>query len=283
MSYGAHETKIYYVQESSYGVTPPNPAMLGIGTADSVEPAIDPGLVKVRGVGSRDWATIRKGLRQVGLKVSYAVPDTGTLSFLQYITNLNSVSVEVIYQHASGAVIDLLHKGCRVDKATVSCSIEDVVKASVDLIGQDVVPGNAKIAGATYADYDGAVPFYESFVNKGNGDGSGLAAVDRVTDWKFTLENNLKRVPVVGATGYLLKYLQERHRGLLGELTFEFESKQEYDDIVNDSEFSLQFGLGGGATALFKYCKWDKANVPAKIEDLVSLKASFTARDVIIS
>ena len=139
----------------------------------------------------------------------------------------------------------ILHKGCRVDKATVSCSIEDVVKASVDLIGQDVVPGNAKIAGATYADYVGAVPFYESFVNKGNGDGSGLAAVDRVTDWKFTLENNLKRVPVVGATGYLLKYLQERHRGLLGELTFEFESKQEYDDIVNDSEFSLQFGLGG--------------------------------------
>jgi len=170
-----------------------------------------------------------------------------------------------------------------MDKVTVECSIEDVVKATADLIGQDVVPSNAKIAGATYADYSSAVPFHESYMQQGNADGSGLADVTRVTDWKFTIENNLKRLPVIGTSAYLFKYLQERHRGLSGELTFEFESKQEYDDIVNDSEFSLKFGLGGSNSALFKYCKWEKAAVPTKTEDLVSLKASFVARDLIIS
>ena len=189
----------------------------------------------------------------------------------------------MFYEKASG-IIDLLHKGCRMDKATVECSIEDIVKATADLIGQDLALGAAKISGANYADYLGAVPFSDSYVQRGAGDGSGLTAVERVTDWKFTIENNLKRVPVIRSTsGYLVKYLQERHRTLSGELTFEFESKQEYDDVVNDSEFSLKFGLGGSNSALFKYCKWEKIRSPTKVEDLVSLNAPFVARDVAIT
>jgi len=281
--YGAHEARIYYVQETTYGVTPANPSMLGIATAESVEPSLDPGLIKVRGVGSRDPRVLRRGLRQVGLKVAYAIPSDAPISFLQHVQMLNSLSVEVFYEKAGG-VIDLLHKGCRIDKVTVECSIEDVVKATAELIGQDVAVGTAKITGATYNDYTGAVPYHESYVQRGAADGSGLAAVERVTDWKFTIENNLKRVPVIRSTsGHLLRYLQERHRGLTGELTFEFESKQEYDDVVNDSEFSLKFGLGGTNNTVFKYCKWEKVGTPTKVEDLVWLKAPFVARDVVIS
>jgi len=281
--YGAHEAKIYYVQESTYGVTPTNPSMLGLATAENVEPALDPGLIKVRGVGSRDLQVLRGGLRQVGLKAAYALPGDAPINFLQHAQTLNSLSVEVFFEKASG-IIDLLHKGCRMDKVTVECTIEDIVKASVELVGQDITVGTSKISGATYADYTGAVPYHESYVQRGAGDGSGLTAVERVTDWKFTIENNLKRVPVIRSTsGHLLKYLQERHRALTGELTFEFESKQEYDDVVNDSEFSLKFGLSGTNSALFKYCKWEKVNSPTKVEDLVSLKAPFVARDVAIS
>jgi len=281
--YGAHEARVYYVQESTYGQTPTNPSMLGIATAENVEPALDPGLIMIRGVGSRDLKTVRRGLRQVGLKVAYALPSDAPINFLQHVQTLNSLSIEVFYEKASG-VIDLLHKGCRMDKVTVECSIEDVVKATAELIGQDLAVGTAKISGATYADYSGAVPYHESYVQRGAGDGSGLTAVERVTDWKFTVENNLKRVPVIRSTsGYLLKYLQERHRALAGELTFEFESKQEFDDVIGDSEFSLKFGLGGANSALFKYCKWERVAAPTKTADLVSLRAPFVARDVVIS
>jgi hypothetical protein len=181
-------------------------------------------------------------------------------------------------------IISFLYKGCRIDKLSVECSIEDVIKSTVDLIGQDVAVSTTKITGATYGDYAGAVPFNESFVQRGAADGSGLADVVRVTDWKFTVENNLKPVPVIRSTdGYLLKYLRERHRNLSGELTFEFEGKAEFDDVVNDAEFSLKFGLGSTNSALFKNCKWENVGTPTRIEDLVALKAAFAARDVIIS
>ena len=282
MPYGAHEAKIYYVQETNYGETPSNPSMLGI-EAEDVDPSLNPSLIKVRGIGSRDLQAIKKGLRDIALKVAYPLPSDAPINFLQYATTLNSLSIEVFYEKASG-IIDFLHKGCRIDKAIVECGIEEVVKATVELIGQNVVVGTSKITGATYADYSGAVPYNESYVQRGAGDGSGLTTIERATDWKFTIENNLKRVPVIRSTsGELLKYLAARHRNLIGELIFEFESKQEYDDIINDSEFSLKFGLGGTNSALFKYCKWENASTPTRIEDLVSLKASFVARDVWIS
>jgi len=282
MPYGAHEAKIYYVEETSFGETQSNPLMLGI-KAESVEPVLNPNLIKVRGIGSRDLQAIKRGFRDVGVKVVYPLPSDAPVNFLQHIVTLNSLSVEIFYEKPSG-ISDLLFKGCRMDKAVVECSIEDLVKATVELVGQNVVVGNSKISGATYADYAGVVPYYESYVQRGEGDGSGLTAVERATDWKFTIENNLKQVPVIrSSNGEILKYLPARHRSLTGELIFEFESKQEYDDAINDSEFSLKFGLGGTRSALFKYCKWESVSTPTKVEDLVSLKASFVAKDVVIS
>ena len=275
--YGAHEAKAYYVEESTYGVTPTNPSMLGIATAESVEPALNPGLIKVRGTGSRDLQAIRKGVRQVGLKIAYNLPSDSPINFLQHVQTLKSLSVEVFYEKSTG-IIDLLHKGCRFNRLTIECSVEGLLKAVAELIGQDVAVGTSKISGATYADYSGAVPYYESYVKKGG------TTLERVTDFSFTIENNLKRVPVIRTTsGHLLKYLPERHRDCSGEVTFDFETKEEFDNIINDAEFSLEFGLGGTNKAVFSNCKWESVSPPTKIEDLVSVKAPFTAKTVAIS
>lgn len=275
--YGAHEAKVYYVEETTYGETPATPSMLGIATAESVEPALNPGLIKVRGVGSRDLNVIKRGLRQVGLKIAYAVPSTAPIDFLQHIQTLKSLSIEVFYEKTSG-IIDLLHKGCRFNRLTVECSVEDVLKATAELIGQDVTVGTTKISGATYSDHSGAVPFHESYVKKET------TTLERVTDFRFVIENNLKRVPVIRTTsGYLLKYLPERHRNCSGEVTFEFESKEEFEDVINDMEFNLEFGLGSTNKAVFSNCKWEKVETPTRIEDLVALKAPFVAKTVTIS
>ena len=66
-------------------------------------------------------------------------------------------------------------------------------------------------------------------------------------------------------------------------MVFEFESKEEFDDIINDSEFDLEFGLGGANKAIFSDCKWENAASPTQIEELVSLKATFVAKTVTIS
>ena len=279
--FGAHETKLYYVEEAEYGVIPANPSMTGL-KAESVEPWLSPGLIKLRGIGSRDLQAIKRGIWEARLSITYPLPSDAPINFLQYIQTLNSLTIEIIYERTD-AIVDLRFTGCRLDKASVECHIEDIVKANVEVFGQKIETATSKISGATYADHSGAIAYYESFVKKGNSDGSNLQAVERVTDWKFTVENNLKRVPVIRETnGHLLKYLVARHRNLYGELTFEFESKEEYDEIIDDSEFSLQFGLGGGYTATFKYCKWENVSTPTRIEDLVSLKAAFVAKDMVI-
>lgn len=284
-TYGGQESRVYFVAESSYGVTPGSPTMIGIN-AESFEPEVSPSLIKVIGVGFRDPQALNKGLRKLHLKFAHILPADAPTTFIQHATTLNSLSVQMLYYKglfsSATDIISLLYKGCKFDKVSVECSAENYAKATVDLIGQDLTTGTDKLSGATYGDYIGAVPFYQSSVQRGAAGGSGLVAVTRVTDWKFSIDNKLKEVPVVGSTAYLLKYLQARHRELAGELTFEFESKAEYDDVVNDSEFSLSFGLASNS-ALFKYCKWEKVSAPTKIEDLVSLKASFVARDVVIS
>ena len=122
------------------------------------------------------------------------------------------------------------------------------------------------------------MPFYESYIKKGT------VALDRVTDWKFTIENNLKQVPVIRTpNGNILKYLPHRHRDLTGEVVFEFESKEEFDDVVNDAEFTVEFGLGGSHKAVFSNCKWENIAAPTRVEELVSLKAAFIAKTVAIS
>jgi hypothetical protein len=191
--YGAHEAKTYYVEESTYGETPTEPSMVGLATATTVEPDLNPSLIKVRGTGSRGLQTIHQGLRQWGLKIAYNLPSDAPINFLQHIQTLDSVTVEVVYEKPVG-IIDLLHTGCRFNTLTVECSIEDLVKATVELIGQDVAVVTAKISGASYAEHSGAIPYYESYIKKDT------TTLERVTDFRFMVENNLKRVPVIRTT-----------------------------------------------------------------------------------
>jgi hypothetical protein len=169
-------------------------------------------------------------------------------------------------------IISLLHTGCKFQKLSVECSIEDVVKATAELLAQDLTVGTAKITGATYGDRVGAIPFYESYVKKG------VITLERVSDWKFDIANNLKPVPVIKTGGYILKYLPYRHRNLTGEVTFEFESKEEFDDVISDIDFNLEFGLGGSSKAVFTGCKWENVATPTRIQDLIALKAGFVAK-----
>jgi hypothetical protein len=357
MSYGGHEAKFYYVAEAVYGRIPVNPAMVGVETPLSIEPSVNPANIKLRGTGTRDLSQIKKGSRQTNLKVYYVVPISGASDLLNFIISLDSLAIEVVYEKLDPArIFDLRFTGCKIDKATVECSVDDVMKAAIEFIGQNMIPEAAKISGATYNEYAGAIPFNETYVSKGAGDGSLQVVLDTVTDWKWNVENNLKRVPVIrldpsslltdtaaaaqkvvkvadgsvfgindpveikdddnwernvidtvatndltmlhnlaytytvakaakttALTGNLLKYLQERHRNTTGELVFEFEDRDEYWDVVNDFEFSLKIGLGGAKYALFTHCKWDNVATPTKEEDLVSVKAPFTAREVVLA
>jgi Phage tail tube protein len=282
-TYSAHESRVYYVEETAYGQTPTNPAMLSV-PAESLEPALSPNNIKLRGVGSIDLQAIKKGLRAPSLKIVYPLPSDAPINLLQYAkAELDkSLSVQLLYHKSAFAsatnIISLLYTGCRFQKVTVECSIEDVVKATAELLAQDAATGSAKITGASYADHSGAVPFYESYIKKNS------VVLDRVTDWKFTVENHLKQVPVIRTTnGNILKYLPYGCRDLTGEVAFEFESKEEFGETIDDTEFTLELGLGGANKVVLSNCKWETIAAPTHVEDLVSTKAAFVAKTISIS
>lgn len=277
--FGGHEWKFWYVEEEPYGVTPQNPQFKGIEIVEDVNPQLDSGNIKLPGTGSRDLAAIKKGLRKVGFTVAYAVPSDDVMQFLQHALTLIPQTCEVIYEQVEALVV-LRFTGCRFDKTTVECSEDDVLRATVELIGQNLAAENTKLAGATYTEFGGAIPYHQCYVSRGNANGDNQVVTEEVTDWKFNVNNNLKRVPVIrSSNGELLKYLLPLRRSLTGEVTFEFTHRNQYYDVLSDAEFSLKFGLGP-KFALFKYCKWDTVGTPSRIEDLVYVKAAFTARQV---
>ena len=277
-TYGMDEQRFYSVVESVFGTTPTNPTMLSV-PSDPIDPGFDPGNLKLRGGGNYDLQSIKKGLRKPSLKIGYALPSDAPIELLQWakVDQDKSLSCQVIYYKgifaSASDILSLLYKGMRISKVSVQCSIEDVIRATMEFEGQDLETGIAKISGASYADHSGAVPFHESYVKKAT------STLERVIDWKFDILNHPRRVPVIRSTnGHLAKYIPFGTRDLSGELAFEFESKEELDEALADAEFTLEFGLGGTCKAVFTACKWDTITHTKWLEDLICCKAPFVAK-----
>jgi len=272
--YTGEETRAYYVEETTYGVTPTNPTMLCIGIIQEIEPALDPKSIVLRGIGSRNIKAIRRGLRHIDLKMVYTPQNW---NFFNYARSLKSTSVEVYYEKTSG-IISLNHKGCKVDRTKVDVSIEDPVKVTMDLIGQDVTVGTAKI-GASYETEPATDPLTGSncSISKAG------AEITRFSDFSFEIVSNLKRQPVIKATTpYLIKSLPERQEVLQGSIRADFESKAELDDILGDTEFTLLFNIDG-TNFSFTGCKWRSSRLPTKIEDTVAQTLEWEAKGLTIS
>ena len=101
--FGAHETKLYYVEETEYGVIPTNPSMTGL-KAENVEPWLSPSLIKLRGIGSRDLQAIKRGMWEARLGIAYPLPSDAPVNFLQHIQTLNSLTIELTYERTDSIV-----------------------------------------------------------------------------------------------------------------------------------------------------------------------------------
>ena len=240
--------------------------MLG-HACSNIDPDINPNNIRVSGTGSIDIAALKRGLRQPVLKVKYPIPSDAPINLLQYVKQeLNaSLSLQVLYYKNQFAfatdIISLLYKGARFNKATLTCDIDGILECEAEFPSQDVEVGTAKIAGAGYTEYAGAVSGSESYVKIAG------TVCERITSWKLQIDNSCKPVPVIrSVNGHIAKYLPFGKRLLTGELNFEFESKQEADDVLADTEqSSLEFGLGGANLANVAYTKWEDSASAAKL------------------
>jgi len=281
MSYpfGGHEASIAFCEELSYGELPAEPAWYPPFLVEDLEPTVGRANINIRGLGSRDLHAIKKGLQQASLKFTKFLQTYETLKVIDaaWSDTLRSFYVEVLYEKGS-EYISLRFPGSRFDKITVNCEIENVIKAKCELIAQKALTATSKLrtTGNPYSEPPYA--WYDSYVKKDT------TVLERVTSWSWSVANNLKRVPVIRSSdGDVLKYLPWRHRDITGELVFEFETKEEADDILNDTDFTLEIGLGGSHKAVFSNCKWNQVTIPTTIADLAYLKAPFTAKSISVS
>ncbi|MCW4024932.1 MAG: phage tail tube protein [Candidatus Bathyarchaeota archaeon] len=280
--YAGAGSQFNYILENYLGAPLPETPAFKTLIADDIEPGIDPSLIKVRGCGSRDLVALKRGLLKADLKVIYPLPSDDIMNFVHHVVDCYAMTVSVL-DEGPDELIDLLYTGSRIDKATISCAIEDVLKAECELMSQDVTGASAKPEGATYTPLSGAVSWEDVAVLKGDADGSNLSPFEVTTDWKFTIANNLKRVGVIRASNPTKpKYIIPLHRDLSGELTCTFESKDQYYAAAAGA-FSLKFDLSAGKYFLFKNCQWEKVNSVRKPDDIVSMKLAFTASSFVDS
>lgn len=277
-TYGDQESRLYYVVETNFGVLPVNPAYVKVDQ-DDLTPGVDPGLVEVRGAGSRDVQSLKRGLRISTLKFGSILPSASPMHLIQHALTLSSLSFLTAYYKGAWAwppsdYILLQHHGMKIDQLdVVNAGVDSPLRVNLSLLGQNTE--EAVPSGPTFTEYTGALMGHESYFQKD------LVDDTRASDWKFTIKNNLRAVPVIrSSSGYIPKYVRERHRELSGEVTFEFESNAELTQVLADTEFSLKFGLGPSNYALLEGCKWDAITVPSKIEDLIFSKAPFRAKTV---
>lgn len=282
-TYGVDQERIYYILESVKGTTPANPAMLSV-PHESIDPGMDVGNIALRAGGNFDVVALKKGTRNPTLKVTYPLPSAAPIELLQHAKRDidSTLSVQVLYHKGVFAtatdIISLLYTYMRISKASVSCEIDDVVRATLEMVGQQMATGTAKIAGATYTDHVGAVAFNESSVTIAG------AVSDQVVGWKFDILNNPRQVPVIrtGASAVLAKYVPFGKRQLTGEIKFEFESKAQMDVMLADTAQDIAFGLGTG-TATFTGCKWANIHHEKWLDDLVAVTAQFEATGLTIA
>lgn len=277
-TYGIDEERFYYVAEEVPGTTPANPAMLGV-CHTSLDPGFSPNNILVRGGGSIDLAAIKKGIYAPTVKLGYIVPSAAPIELLQWAKQeLNkTLSCQILYWKGAFAsatdITSLLYSYMRIAKASVSCDIDGIVEASLELIGQNLVTGTAKLSGATYTDHSGPIAFNETYVQKD------LTVLDRVVGFRFEVNNNPKAVPVIRSTnGHLAKYVPFGKRQLNGEVRFEFESKAELDEALSDTEFDLKFGLSGTNHATLQGCKWSNITQYRLLDDLIGVTAEFDSK-----
>jgi hypothetical protein len=277
-TYSAEEEAFYYIDETTFGVTPNAPAFLG-HPCSSINPNINANNLQVRGCGSINYLANKRGRLLPELKIKFPVPSAAPTNFLQYFKPElgKSLSLNVLYYKGAFTtatdILSLLYTGMRFNKTTITCDIDGIVEAEVQLIGQNVTTGTAKVTDATYAQYSGVTSGLESYVKiAGSTD-------ERAISWRLEIDNGVRQIHTIKSNAHIAKYVPFGSQKVTGEVTFEFESKTELDELLADTEKSaIEFGIGGANYVKAEYIKWDTFGLDGKIEDFITATVPFTAR-----
>lgn len=270
------EKFVYYILEgaTAYGVTPANPAWVLPGVRSNFENGLDRSIVKIVPGGSRDVAFMKKGQKKFGFNLDFHMQNN---TFLDLARTLLSFSTMAYF--LKGATPDVyLHKGGLINRATVSTGIDNPIDVKTEVISQDCVIGNTRPSGSTYPSLPGATP--KMWDDSSVVFGTDINLHGALSDWSFTINNNLQRIPVIRSTnGDMLLYLAERARSITGELTVAYVDKTFMNAVVEMTEADLVITIAGVGAYTLGGVAFDSGRYTSKPPaEIVPQRLPFTAK-----
>jgi hypothetical protein len=293
MSYpiGGEEANVVYMAESVYGVLPAAPrTWLWIGVIDSVEPSLDPSLLKLRGAGSRYVAYLKQGLRKVDLKLSYLYQDKGFLNAIMQGLPVGSgmpLSVEVFWNKITDGTVQvsLVHTGFLQDQVSISGKVvsgEDTeVMVAVQGMAQDVDLRTTHPTGTN--NYPAPPVTAPKLTSDCSIEIPTASPLEVFSEFNLTIKNNLKRHAVIRSTnGKLLKWLVGRGFEVELDLTGFLLNVDFLAGLKADWSGEITIRIGTDVYTL-SGCSYDATSIPGKVQSETPEKVKFVAKSLAIT
>lgn len=274
------------IKETTFGTTPSTPTMISLPTE-----TFDLSLTKNRIEGmdltaDRMSRIDRHGTKRVtGSIQTWLRPDDLEVLMEGVFFNEFGAGTTIspgtapIFFSMEDAALDIdeyrLATGVGISNMTLTLAPDERVQATFGLVGRNIVSAQTSAASAITAD-SGANPF-DSFSGSISIDST---AVDAITNFSLTIENNLAPTFVVGNP--LATSLEFGRAAVTGTMTVYYENQDIIDLFVDETEFALELVLDdqtSGLTYTFDLprCKLNSASPPVNDEQSRTFTADFIA------
>ncbi|MEM2906165.1 MAG: phage tail tube protein [Candidatus Bathyarchaeia archaeon] len=239
-----------YIEETAYGELPAMGSFSFIGVAQSFDPRADLKSLLLPSLGSRDLRSILKAAAVYDLRLEYMPYN---VTFAKYGVNAaagagtieKSLSIRTKLTVAGGIrVIDAL--GSRINSITLTGRVGEPLMVSCDVWCKQIPDYMTEPAGSLD---DATDPGTEPLMFSSGGANPVTIGSDTpdVREVAVTVENNLERVHVLGATE--VKYLPYQARRVSATLTLLLREGVYYGYAVGDTFKTVTWTLQSGSPA----------------------------------
>lgn len=187
------------------------------------------------------------------------------------------------FEMNAGDVVAMRYGGIRVNTLEINAAFNEIVTASWGLEGTTRTKFGGSLADEAFTEQ---TPFHFTGASMLRDTGSGLVEVGTVKTFNFTVGNNIDRIGTLRKTrGWKRTALGMRDVGL--SATFDFDSDDEYDLFLDETEFAVRLhlegeyisGSSGPKNSLvidIPRVRWNTANLPLNTTDYLEYSVEST-------
>lgn len=272
-----YKTKVLWIEEVTEGTAPSGGTPPPTYTAEylMIEERISRDLITQPTISSRTWSFIDMGMKQYVLNLTL-FPVNNTL--LDYaVANIDkTLTIWVQYPDLARHHV---YTACKPNTLRLTGAANTLTQATMEIWAAKL---NTTAPTANEGSLPTALPYHgrDSYVKLG------ATTLNEVRAWNIEVRNNLERIPALGSDE--IRFARMRNLEVTGELTATFETTSRLNELLNNTEFTLEIGLGkdSGSTvrkATITGCKWREHPIPSRKTDLIMLRLPFTGRNITLA